>query len=97
MKAVTLTWNAVTLDVQGAPIVGPIVYKVYAALNGVAYTTPLTTTSATSDVVSMPTVGLYKVVVTASGPDTDSAQSNQVTFTSMLQTPAAPTGLVVTL
>lgn len=95
MKQVTFSWNPVTLDAQGAPVIGPIVYKVYAALNGVAYTTPIATTSGTTETIAMPGTGLYKAVVTASGPDTDSAQSNQVTFTSVLQTPAAPTGLTV--
>lgn len=95
MKPVTLTWNPVTLDAQGAPMVGPITYKIYAALTGASYGAPLATTSSTSDVVSMPTVGAYKAVVTASGVDGDSAQSNQVNFTSSLQLPAAPTGLVV--
>lgn len=95
MKPVTFSWNAVTTDAQGGALVQPATYKVYAALSTGSYGSPVATTSETSATVAMSSTGNYKAVVTASGPDGDSSQSNQVNFTSVLQIPAAPTGLTV--
>lgn len=96
MKPVTFAWTPVTTDAQGAPIAGPITYKVYAAPLLSAYpTTPTATTTETSVTIPMGAVGQHKSYVTASAADGDSAQSNIVNFPSVLQIPAAPTGLTV--
>lgn len=95
MKPVTLSWDAVTTDSQGAPLpVGtPVSYKVWAALSTGSYTTPVAETSDTTVSVAMPSAGNYKACVTAATPDGGSAQSNQVNFTSVLLIPAAPANL----
>lgn len=94
MKAVNFSWNPVTTDSTGAPLSG-VTYRLYTRpLNG-NYGAPIAV--ATNSIsTAMATAGSYQALVTAVGPDgAESGQSNQVNFTSVAQTPAAPTGLVV--
>lgn len=97
MKSIKLSWNAVTNDAQGTPLPEGVTptYKVYGALVGSNYTTPNLETAETTATISLASAGASKVCVTAHLPDGDSAQSNQVNFTSVPLTPAAPTGLVI--
>lgn len=95
MKAVNFAWNAVTTDSTGAPLSGGVTYRLYTRpLNG-NYGAPISV--ATNSIsTAMATAGAYQALVTAVGADgSESGQSNQINFTSVAQTPAAPTGLVV--
>jgi len=95
MKSVNLSWNAVTTDTTGGPLGGLITYNVYSRPQGGTYGTPLNV-STNSASITMAVAGPHQALVTAVGPDgSESAHSNEVSFMSVPQTPAAPTGLVV--
>jgi len=95
MKPINVKWDAVTKDAQGADLPAPPQYKVYVAQNTAAYGAAAVVTSGLEATITPPVVGLCKACVTASGPDADSAQSNTLTFTATLQTPAAPTNFAI--
>lgn len=95
MKAVNLSWNAVTTDSTGAPLTGAVTYRVYSRPQGGTYGAPLSV-STNSAGITMAAAGPSQALVTAVGADgAESAHSNEVNFMSVPQTPAAPTGLVV--
>lgn len=95
MKQVNLTWNAVTTDSTGSPLVGAVTYRVYSRPQGGTYGAPLSV-STNSAGITMAAAGPSQALVTAVGADgAESAHSNEVNFMSVPQTPAAPTGLVV--
>lgn len=96
MKPVAIHWNQVTTNQQGEPYSETIEYKVFCALNAVAYpSTPTLVTSTPNAVLVMPTAGVHKVAVVASGPDGDSPMSSNLLFTAVPNIPATPTGLAI--
>ncbi len=97
-----LAWDAVTLDAQGAPVVGPVTYKLYVSSSPMKATwpppaavVPLPTTG-TAKTVDQTAIGKYYAVVTASNSIGESGPSNEISFEVKAKPPAVPQGLKVT-
>jgi hypothetical protein len=94
MTTATLVWNAVTVDVNGAPLVGPVTYDLYEGSPLAKVQSGLTSPTAT---VTPLAPGTYSFAVTAVNNGEESAQSAPSSVTVPFPVPAAPTGLVITL
>lgn len=89
----TIVWSAVTLDVNGNPLIGPVTYNLYE--NSAKVQSGLTAPTATS--AALTPGSAYVFAVTAVNNGLESAQDAAASVTVPFQVPAAPTGITVTL
>lgn len=95
----TLTWNAVTQNTDGTPVVAPVSYNVYEGAKGAEAATPVATGVATTTWTA--TTGLSPgatvcfEVTAVSGAGIESAKSNESCKTFAPEVPNPPTNLTV--
>lgn len=94
---IPFSWDPVTQDVLGNPVVGLIGYKLYLSLKPGVYTYPSAYIgkASTSAVVTVTTSGTHYAIVRAYNAVGDSANSNEVSFTLAIMPPGAPIKLKI--
>lgn len=98
-----LSWDAVTTDAQGDPVVGLTGYRLYVSNSPIKATWPpiaslapqLIAAPATSATVTRTALGKYYAVVTAHNEGGESGPSNEIMFEVKVKPPSNPTNLKV--